>query len=201
MCRAIQRCVYNRRRPGDGGAEGAVLQDNLPEAQYDAAIQCLRRGVMEQYYKNRASASGSRYKEGTFAGAAGREYFSSNKTCNETETNTIQLVQHLSNDWSTMQQVQRSNMVSKRGTGRLSAAQGKGMEHPEAMITRWLKPLAATRSQQQEHTHTHTDTHTIAKHSTTTVAECESSSVGVKQKACSTPIGAFLQETSASRCP
>ena len=48
---------------------------------------------------------------------------------------------------------------------------------------------------------THTHTHIIAKHSTTMVAECESSSVGVKQKACSTPIGAFLEENSASRCP
>jgi len=42
------------------------------------------------------------------------------------------------------------------------------------------------------YTHTHTHTHTIAKHSTTIVAECESSSVGVKQKACPMPIGAFL---------
>ena len=39
---------------------------------------------------------------------------------------------------------------------------------------------------------TESHTHTIAKHSTTMVAECESSSVGVKQKACSTPTGAFL---------
>ena len=36
--------------------------------------------------------------------------------------------------------------------------------------------------------------HTIAKHSTTIVAECESSSVSVKQKTCLTPIGAFRKK-------
>ena len=41
-------------------------------------------------------------------------------------------------------------------------------------------------------THPPTHPHKIAKHSTTGAVECESSSVGVKQKACSTPIGAFL---------
>ena len=38
------------------------------------------------------------------------------------------------------------------------------------------------------------NTHTTAKHSTKMVAEGESLSVGVKQKVCSTPIGAFLKE-------
>ena len=51
---------------------------------------------------------------------------------------------------------------------------------------------ARARAHTHTQTHAHTHTHTIAKHSTTMVAECESSSVGVKQKACSTPIGAFL---------
>ena len=45
-------------------------------------------------------------------------------------------------------QVQRPNMVSKHSTGRLSAVQGKGMEHPETMIT-------ITHTQKWHITHTH----------------------------------------------
>ena len=62
----------------------------------------------------------------------------------------------------------------------------------EEVQGRGVKKRAVLRSPKMDTVHTHT--HKIAKHSTTIVAECESSSLGVKQKECSTPMGVFLEE-------